>query len=84
MKAAVFEGVENIQVREIKKPECDSDGTIIKIMCCGLVSSNIENYYSGLRDSILKRIMSHEIAGILARYELERSYYLLRAFDNST
>jgi hypothetical protein len=41
MKAAIFEGIENIQVREIDKPRCDDDmqrnamPTTVLIKACG-------------------------------------------------
>ncbi len=65
MKAAVFEGIEDIKIREVDTPECDSDGIIIKVEACGICGSDIRNFHIGLRHGIDSQIMGHEIGGIV-------------------
>jgi L-iditol 2-dehydrogenase len=65
VKAAIFEGIENIKVREIDKPLCKDNGMLIKVEACGICGSDIRNYHTGLREGITKQIMGHEIAGIV-------------------
>jgi L-iditol 2-dehydrogenase len=65
MKAAVFEGIENLQVRETPKPDCDPDGLVVKVEACGLCGSDIRNFHGGLRHGVEKQIMGHEIAGVV-------------------
>jgi len=65
MRAAVFEGIENIQVREVPKPGCDPDGVLVKVEACGLCGSDIRNYHAGLRHGVKSQIMGHEIAGVV-------------------
>ncbi|MGE5581909.1 MAG: alcohol dehydrogenase catalytic domain-containing protein [Bacillota bacterium] len=65
MKAAVFEGVENIVVREIPVPECEPDGLLVKVESCGICGGDIRNYHIGLRAGVTKQIMGHEIAGVV-------------------
>ena len=65
MKAAVFEKIETIKIREIKKPKCDRKGIIVNVKACGICGSDIRNYHVGLKDGIKNQIMGHEIAGIV-------------------
>ena len=65
MKAAVFEGIENLQVREVPRPDCDPDGIVVKVEACGLCGSDIRNFHGGLRHGVEKQIMGHEIAGVV-------------------
>ena len=64
MKAAVFEGIEKIKVREVDLPQCDPGGIIVNVKACGLCGSDIRNYHCGLRGGVTMQIMGHEIAGI--------------------
>jgi len=63
MKAAVFEGIETIRVREVPDPVCDPDGVVVKVRACGLCGSDIRNFHVGLRGGIARQIMGHEFAG---------------------
>jgi L-iditol 2-dehydrogenase len=65
MKAAVFEGIEQIVVRDLPTPSCDSDGILVKVEACGICGSDIRNYHSGLKGDVQKQIMGHEIAGVV-------------------
>lgn len=65
MKAAVFEGIENIVVKEIPVPKCDDDGILVKVESCGICGGDIRNYYNGLKDGITSQIMGHEISGVV-------------------
>ncbi len=57
MKAAVFEGIEDIKIRELDMPECDPDGVIIKVEACGICGSDIRNFHIGLRHGIDSQVM---------------------------
>lgn len=65
MKAAIFEGIENMVVRDIDRPQCDTDGIIVKVEACGICGSDIRNYRTGLKGDVQKQIMGHEIAGVV-------------------
>ena len=54
MKAAVFEGIETIQVREVPDPVCDPDGVVVKVRACGLCGSDIRNFHVGLRGGVTR------------------------------
>ncbi|NLK98057.1 alcohol dehydrogenase catalytic domain-containing protein [Defluviitalea saccharophila] len=63
MRAAVFESIENMVVREVPIPECEEDGILIKVESCGICGGDIRNFHIGLRHGVKSQIMGHEIAG---------------------
>jgi len=65
LKAAVFEDIEKIKIKEIKKPKCGDKGIIVKVKACGICGSDIRNYHIGLKDGIKNQVIGHEIAGIV-------------------
>lgn len=65
MKAAVFEGIENIKVREIPIPQVDNDNLLIKVESCGICGGDIRNFHAGLRHGVKRQVLGHEIAGIV-------------------
>jgi len=65
MKAAVFEGIENIKIKKVNKPDCGSDEIVVKVEACGICGSDIRNFHIGLRHEVKNQIMGHEIAGIV-------------------
>jgi L-iditol 2-dehydrogenase len=65
VKAAVFEGIGNIVVRELDTPTCHPGGILVRVEACGICGSDIRNYHSGLKADIEKQIMGHEIAGVV-------------------
>ncbi|MBD3240674.1 MAG: alcohol dehydrogenase catalytic domain-containing protein [Chitinivibrionales bacterium] len=66
MKAAVFEGIERIVVRDIDTPPCAPDGILVKVEACGICGSDIRNYHAGLKGDVQRQIMGHEFAGTVA------------------
>lgn len=63
MRAAVFEGIENMVVRELPVPQCEDEGMLVKVETCCICGGDIRNYHTGLRYGVDKQIMGHEIAG---------------------
>jgi len=65
MKAAVFEEIEKIVVKEVNIHKCEDDGILVKVEACGICGSDIRNYHSGLKIDVKEQIMGHEIAGVI-------------------
>ncbi len=69
MKAAAFFGVKDIRVVDVKKPEVEDDGVLIKMKACGICGSDMHVYNSDLltKDSTKEmdgyRIIGHEFTG---------------------
>ena len=75
MKAAVFEGIEKMVLREVPVPECEEGGMLVKVEACCICGGDMRNFHTGLRYGIEKQIMGHEIAG-----EVEETGRLVTAF----
>lgn len=66
MKAAVFEGPEQLKVKEVQLSPCGPDDIIIKVHACGICGGDIRNFYSGLRHGIKSQVMGHEFTGTVS------------------
>ncbi len=65
MKAAVFEGIENMVVREVPVPRCEDGGMLVKVEACCICGGDMRNFHTGLRYGVEKQVMGHEIAGVV-------------------
>ncbi len=67
MKAAVFERVGRMVVREVPDPACDAGGIVVRVKACGICGSDARNFRAGLRTGATGQVMGHEIAGVVER-----------------
>lgn len=65
MKAAVFEGIEKIVVREMPVPQCEDGGILVRVIACCICGGDMRNFHTGLRYGVEKQVMGHEISGIV-------------------
>lgn len=77
MKAAVFEDVEKIVVREVPDPTCDEGSIVVKVEACGICGSDIRNFHAGLRSGAKGQIMGHELSGSVVRVHRSVTRYSL-------
>jgi len=63
MKAVVFLGVENVEVRDVPKPACDSDGLLIRVRAAAICGTDVKIYHHGHKHIAPPRILGHELAG---------------------
>jgi threonine dehydrogenase-like Zn-dependent dehydrogenase len=63
MKALLLEGIEKIQLINIKTPICDSTETLLKVTYCSVCRTDAKMWSQGQRDLFLPRILGHEICG---------------------
>lgn len=75
MFAAVMHGPGDIRYEEVDKPECPSDGLILKIMAVGLCGSDIRNLTTDSRKGDYPFIYGHEIVGIVDEIGPEETKY---------
>lgn len=75
MKAAVFKGVEQIEIEEVEIPKCPEGGILVKVTACGICGGDIRNFHNGLRNGAVDQIMGHEIAGVVAEVSGEDTGY---------
>lgn len=62
MKAAVFKGVQDIQVEEVPTPEAGPDDVVVAVSACGVCGSDLHTYLHG---SFVApgQVMGHEFSG---------------------
>ena len=63
MKAAFFEGIEKMVVKEVDTPKVGDDGLLLKVRNCAVCGSDIRIYHHGNSRIKLPQIIGHEIAG---------------------
>ena len=62
MKAAVFKGIESIEVEEVPDPEAGPGDLVVEVAACGICGSDLHTYQHGSFVSP-GQIMGHEFAG---------------------
>ena len=77
MKAAVFEDIERIVVREVPDPVCDVGSIVVKVEACGICGSDIRNFHAGLRSGAKGQIMGHELSGSVVEVDASVRKYAL-------
>jgi L-iditol 2-dehydrogenase len=63
VKAAVFIGVDRLEVREVDRPKLERAGAVVRVRACGICGSDIRNLHTGPRADVPNQIMGHEISG---------------------
>ena len=63
MKAAIYGGVGNLDVREVPKPGLSAGGLVVKVHCCLLCGTDMKLYYSGNPRCKPPQVIGHEFVG---------------------
>jgi len=63
MKAAVFENLGKIVVKEVPTPEIDDDSALVRVRACAICGSDVRTYHSGNSRVKPPQILGHEISG---------------------
>ena len=63
MKAAVYEGKEQIVVRELPDPVLDDGEVLLEIEACCICGADLRTYRHGDKKIIPPRILGHEFCG---------------------
>lgn len=63
MKAAIFEGLNKMVVKEVPTPEIDENSVLVKVMACAVCGSDIRIFHHGNNRVNPPAILGHEIAG---------------------
>lgn len=63
MKAAVFTGIDHIEVRDVPKPCPGENEVLLKVEACAVCGSDIRIFHHGNDRVRVPQIMGHEIAG---------------------
>lgn len=63
MRAAVYEGKENIQLREVDNPVLPDRGLLLRVKACAICGTDVRTFHHGHRSRQPPWIIGHEIAG---------------------
>lgn len=65
MKAAVYDGVGKLSIKEVEKPQVKEDNIIIKINSCALCGTDLKAYIRGISRITIPVILGHEFVGTI-------------------
>lgn len=65
MKAAIYQGIKNIEVKDLPMPTCDDNGLVIKILYASICGSDVQAYNHGGQDNMIFEGLEfgHEMVG---------------------
>ena len=74
MKAAVYNGKDGFDVKDIAEPKLENGGAIIKVVGCGLCGSDIVKFKQDLAGE--GSVLGHEVIGYIDEIREEDSYQI--------
>lgn len=63
MKAAIFEDLEKLVIKEVPVPEVDDDSALVRVHACAICGSDLRIYHTGNDRVKPPQILGHEISG---------------------
>ncbi|MCL1855704.1 MAG: alcohol dehydrogenase catalytic domain-containing protein, partial [Clostridia bacterium] len=63
MKAAVYEGIDQMRVKEVPTPAPDADSILLRVKSCAVCGSDVRILHHGNSRVRPPQILGHEIAG---------------------
>jgi len=66
MKAAIFEKLNTINVREYPTPVCDDESVLLRVKACAVCGSDIRIFHHGNARVHPPQTLGHEISGLVA------------------
>lgn len=66
MQAVVYEGIKNVKLKDVKKPEVKEDSVIVKVNACAICGTDIKAYTIGISSIRPPVILGHELTGTVA------------------
>ncbi len=84
MRAAVYQGIEKIEVQDWKKPECGAGEILIEVHYCAVCGTDVRIFFHGHKKVAPPAIIGHEISGIVAAVGPNASAGNVKAGDRVT
>ena len=53
MKAAIYQGIKNIEIKDLPMPDCDDDGIVVKNLYAAICGSDVTAWNYGGRDNMI-------------------------------
>ena len=70
MKAAVYEGIERIAIKDVPIPKINEREILVRIKCCAICGTDIRIYHHGNPSVIPPTITGHEFSKTLYLFRL--------------
>ncbi|MEW5816692.1 MAG: alcohol dehydrogenase catalytic domain-containing protein, partial [Spirochaetota bacterium] len=67
MKAAVFEKIGQLTIKEVETPVCPPNGILIKVEACAICGTDVKVFHFGHRYIHPPRVTGHELAGAIVQ-----------------
>ena len=75
MKAAVYEGIDTIRVKNINTPAAEPGGAIVRVRACAVCGSDIRIFRHGNARVVPPQVLGHEIAGEITDVDLNTTKF---------
>lgn len=63
MRAAIWDGPEQMRVGDVPDPACPSDGVLLRVTACGICGTDVRTFFNGDRRISPPWVLGHEISG---------------------
>lgn len=63
MRAAIWEGPDEMRVGEVKDATCPQDGVLLRVTACGICGTDVRAFFNGDRRISPPWVLGHEISG---------------------
>lgn len=63
MRAAIWDGPEQMRVGEAAEPSCPEDGVLLRVTACGICGTDVRTFFNGDRRIDPPWVLGHEISG---------------------
>ncbi len=65
MRAAIYKGIEQIEVEDIEKPQAGAGELLVKVKACAICGGDLRTYRFGHKAIKPPIVLGHEIAGVI-------------------
>jgi L-iditol 2-dehydrogenase len=65
MKAAIYQGIDNMEVKEIETPRVDDEGILVRVKACAVCGSDVRIFHHGNSRVVPPQIIGHEFSGVI-------------------
>ena len=65
MKAAIYQGIDDITVKEVETPCVDDESILVRVKACAVCGSDIRIFHHGNSRVIPPQIIGHELSGVI-------------------
>jgi len=75
MKAAVLQGVQDIEIKQVKDPDMPKGGLIVEVAACAICGTDVKMHRYGYAAVELPLIPGHELAGTVVQSDAQDEGY---------